>query len=75
MKSAATLSYLLEGESPQQVKIDLSALDATCQAVKNYVDQVVAHHDRSRTATAPTHRELNEAVDVIVDTFSDTMRS
>jgi hypothetical protein len=48
---------------------DLEALHKTCEHVKAYVDQVVAHHDRNRTASSPTHRELNEAIDTVVSVF------
>jgi hypothetical protein len=48
---------------------DLAQLDRTCEKVKDYVDQFVAHHDRSSSATVPSHRELNEAVDLLIETF------
>ncbi len=48
---------------------DLAQLDRTCENVKGYVDQFVAHHDRNSSANVPTHRELNEAVDALIKTF------
>lgn len=48
---------------------DLAQLDKTCENVKGYVDQFVAHHDRNSSANVPTHRELNEAVDALIKTF------
>ena len=55
--------------SVENLKEDLAKLDRTCERVKGYVDQFVAHHDRTSSASVPTHRELNEAVDALVETF------
>jgi hypothetical protein len=55
--------------STQELMEDLAKLDQTCEKVKGYVDQFVAHQDRSSSATVPTHRELNEAVDALIETF------
>jgi len=61
---------LLAGKmSADDLKRDLAELDTTCKKVKDYVDQFVAHHDRNSCAPAPTHRELNEAVDTLVAKF------
>jgi hypothetical protein len=51
-------------------KCDLARLDTTCDGVKDYVDQFVAHHDRSPTATVPTYRQLNEAIDTVIALFT-----
>jgi hypothetical protein len=53
----------------QDLKTDLVVLDKTCTKVKRYVDQFIAHHDRSSSAAVPTHKDLNNAVDKIVDVF------
>lgn len=55
--------------SPEDVQSHLAELDKTCKKVKDYVDQFVAHHDRSSSAPVPTHRELNEAIDTLITTF------
>ena len=55
--------------TPDELARDIDKLDQACVRVKDYVDQFVAHHDRSRSASAPTHRELNEAIDVLIGTF------
>lgn len=61
---------LLTGKMPVgDLKKDLAQMDRTCEKVKDYVDQFVAHHDRSSSAAVPTHRELNEAVDALIATF------
>jgi hypothetical protein len=55
--------------SVENLKDDLVRLDRTCEKVKGYVDQFVAHHDRNSSASVPTHRDLNEAVDALIDIF------
>src|SRR5258708_4958424 len=61
---------LLAGKiSVEDLKHHLKELDGTCKKVKHYVDQFVAHHDRKSSASVPTHRELNEAVDTLISTF------
>ena len=55
--------------SVESLKDDLARLDRTCEKVKGYVDQFVAHHQRNSSAALPTHRELNEAVDALIETF------
>jgi len=54
---------------PAEMKEDLAQLDKTCEKVKAYVDQFVAHHDRKSSVSVPTHRQLNEAVDVLIQLF------
>jgi hypothetical protein len=34
--------------------------------VKDYVDQFIAHHDRSPVAAVPIHRELNAAIELLI---------
>ena len=34
--------------------------------MKHYVDQFIAHHDRSRCCDAPIHRELNAAIELLI---------
>jgi hypothetical protein len=61
---------LLSGKmSFENLKEDLAKLDRTCEKVKGYVDQFVAHHERNSSALVPTHQELNEAVDALIETF------
>lgn len=61
---------LLSGKmSTENRKDDLATLDRTCEKVKGYVDQFVAHHERNSSATVPTYRQLNEAIDVLIETF------
>jgi hypothetical protein len=47
----------------------LSQMDTTCNKIKDYVDQYVAHHDRNSSADVPTHRELNEAIDSLISIY------
>jgi hypothetical protein len=61
---------LLQGNiSLRDLKCDVSELDDTCKKVKDYVDQFVAHHDRNGSIPVPTHRELNEAIDMLIAKF------
>jgi hypothetical protein len=53
----------------REMQADLDLIEKTCERVKKYVDQYVAHHDRNSSAVIPTHGELNEAVDAIVETY------
>lgn len=70
IKELAQYPDLLVGKlSVDDLKQHLAELDRTCKQVKDYVDQFVAHHDRSSSVVVPTHRELNEAVDTLIATF------
>jgi AbiU2 len=52
--------------SEVELAADTEELDQATSKVKDYVDQFIAHHDRSPVATAPIHRELNVAIEVII---------
>jgi len=52
--------------SEVELAADTEELDQATSKVKDYVDQFIAHHDRSPVATAPIHRELNVAIELII---------
>jgi hypothetical protein len=55
--------------SADELKKDLEELNVTCGKVKDFVNQFVAHHDRNRSSTVLTHRELNDAVETVIRIF------
>lgn len=60
-----TGNELKQGELEQ----DIDALRNATAKVKDYVDQFVAHHDRTPTSSAPIYRELNAAIDLLIQLF------
>ena len=52
--------------SADELAADIDELDQGTSKVKDYVDQFIAHHDRSPVATAPIHRELNAAIELLI---------
>ena len=48
---------------------DIELLDRATSKIKGYVDQFVAHHDRKPTSEAPIYRELNGAIDLLIQLF------
>jgi hypothetical protein len=48
---------------------DIEELSRGTSKIKDYVDQFIAHHDRTPDASAPIHRELNAAIDVLLRLF------
>ena len=58
---------LLQGQVTEgELASDVIELDRTTTGVKNYVDQFIAHHDRSPSAEVPIHRELQTATDLLI---------
>ena len=58
---------LLKGRvSEVELAADSKELDQATSKVRDYVDQFIAHHDRSPIATAPIHRELNAAIELLI---------
>jgi hypothetical protein len=58
---------LLEGQvADSELVADCAELDFVTAKVKDYVDQFVAHHDRSPIAEVPIHRELNAAIELLI---------
>lgn len=58
---------LLKGRvSEVELAADSKELDQATSKVKDYVHQFIAHHDRSPVATAPIHRELNAAIELLI---------
>jgi hypothetical protein len=49
-----------------ELAADGAELDRATARVKDYVDQFIAHHDRSPIAGIPIHHELNAAIDLLV---------
>jgi hypothetical protein len=49
-----------------ELAADVAELDRTTEKVKDYVDQFIAHHDRSPIAEVPILRELNAAIELLV---------
>jgi hypothetical protein len=52
--------------SADELAADINELDQGTSKVKDYVDQFIAHRDRSPVATAPIHRELNAAIELLI---------
>ena len=58
---------LLKGRvSADELAADSDELEQGTSKVTDYVDQFIAHHDRSPVATAPIHRELNAAIELLI---------
>jgi len=58
---------LLDGRVTEvELAADGVELDRTTAKVKNYVDQFIAHHQRSPIAEVPIHRELNAAIELLI---------
>ena len=61
---------LLKGQVREVELAELAAdsdeLDSVTSKVKNYVDQFVAHHDRSPVAKAPINKDLNAAIELLI---------
>lgn len=56
--------------APSQLDDDLALLDKTAQAVKQYVDRIIAHHDRRGLSQAPpNYGDLKESVATLADIF------
>ena len=55
--------------STEEVRRDADELDRATRKITDYVDQFVAHHDRTPVADAPIHDELNSAIDVLIAIF------
>ncbi len=57
---------LLRGQvSEAELAEDSYKLDRATSKVKGYVDQFIAHHDGSPVATAPIHRDLDAAIELL----------
>lgn len=58
---------LLDGRITEaELTADVAELDRATVGVKNYVDQFIAHNDRSPVAEVPIHRELNAATELLI---------
>lgn len=58
---------LLDGKVADfELASDRDELDRVTSKVKDYVDQFIAHHDRSPIAEVPFHRELNAAIELLI---------
>jgi hypothetical protein len=58
---------LLEGQvADSELVADCAELDFVTAKVKDYVDQFVAHDDRSPIAEVPIRRELNAAIELLI---------
>ena len=55
-----------------ELTADSVELDRLTSKVKDYVDQFIAHHDRSPVATAPIHWELNAAIELLIRLLGST---
>jgi hypothetical protein len=67
LKELSKYPDLLKGRvSEVELAADSDELDRATSKVKDYVDQFIAHHDRSPVATAPIHRELNAAIELLI---------
>jgi hypothetical protein len=61
---------LLSGKiTESELESDIAELSRGTSKIKDYVDQFIAHHDRTPDTSAPIHRELNTAIDVLIRLF------
>jgi len=66
---------LLKGKiTDSELAIDISELSRATSKIKDYVDQFIAHHDRTPEASAPIHRDLNSAIDLLIQLFKKYYR-
>jgi hypothetical protein len=66
LKELSKYPDLSKGVSADELAADINELDQGTSKVKDYVDQFIAHHDRLPVATAPIHRELNAAIELLI---------
>jgi AbiU2 len=70
LEEIASHPALIPGFDAATARSDASALESAADAVKGYVDEHLAHDAAEPTvATAPTFRDLHEAIDVMCATF------
>src|SRR4029077_8524505 len=55
--------------SRPQLHLDLTQLEALENAIKPYVDRIVAHHDKRGVAQTPKYGDLREGVAILRDIF------
>jgi len=61
---------LLSGKVKKiELENDIRELEESTKKIKEYVDQFVAHHDRTPTADTPINRELTRAIEAISRLF------
>jgi len=66
---------LLEGKiTESELASDISELSRATSNIKDYVDQFIAHHDRTPEASAPIYRDLNSAIDLLIQIFKKYYR-
>ena len=66
LKELSKYADLLRGQvSEAELAEDSYKLDRATSKVKGYVDQFIAHHDGSPVATAPIHRDLDAAIELL----------
>ena len=53
-----------------ELKKDLMDLDAAWRPVTDYVDKHVAHHDKRPRSAVPKHRDVNAAIDKLIEIFN-----
>lgn len=53
----------------KEIEQDLKSLQETCEPVKRYADQYVAHHDRVPDPELPKYRDVNKAIDELSRIF------
>lgn len=61
---------LLDGKvTAAALQDDIRKLKESTERVKGYVDQYVAHHQRTPTADIPLYREVTRTIKIITDVF------
>jgi len=58
-----------ETMSTEEVVQDADDLERATSKITDYVDQFVAHHDRTPVADAPIYRELDAVIDLLIAVF------
>lgn len=66
LKDLSKYPDLLRGQVTEvELAKDNDELDSATLKVKDYVDQFIAHHDRSPVAAVPIHRDLDAAIELL----------
>ena len=69
LKRHIGVENIVKRVSRQELEQDLMELDAACRPVTDYVDKHVAHHDKRQSSVLPKHRDVNAAIDKLIEIF------
>lgn len=69
LKRQLGVENMVNRVSREELEQDLMGLDAACCPVTDYVDKHVAHHDKRQRSALPKHRDVNAAIDKLIEIF------